>query len=320
MGALNVTGALTGAFNVWAGASLSGTAASLIGNVVDSGTVQFNQTTNGVFAGRIIGSGALIKAAAGVLVLNADSSIATTTVVAGVLEVGDATHATVSLTSNVTVDAGASLTGSGFVLGNVVDNGSVQIARSQRLHGVLSGSGVLEETGGADLVLGAADTAFSGRAEIGGGVLELASAQAIGTGSVVFVAGSAAETLRIDAADAPAAGSFFGNMVSGFSGANDTIDLSGLAYVSVASVSLNGHALVLHDGGKGYGFHLAGAVGASFTVASDGHGGTLITANVASFAQAISSASARGFDLVTQVSKSEANGHVALLAASARTS
>jgi autotransporter-associated beta strand protein len=233
-GRLNVTGALTGSFNVGSGATLEGTALSLVGNIDDRGTVQFDQATDGVFAHRIFGTGALVKAGAGAL--------------------------------------------------------------------VLSGAGA----------------GFSGQVQIGSGVIELASAQAIGTGAVAFVAGSAAETLRIDAADAPAAGGFFGNVVSGFSGANDVIDLSNLAYVSGASVSLSGHALVLHDGGKGYGFHLAGAIGAGFTVASDGHGGTQITAAVASFAQAAASLMPSGPGLVTPPPGHGADGRVPLLGASAR--
>jgi hypothetical protein len=118
---------------------------------------------------------------------------------------------------------------------------------------------------------------FSGRAVISGGTIELASAGALGAGSVQFVApttGSA--VLQIDAADAPKAGGTFANAISNFSGADEDIDLRSLAFVSGATATVSGGVLVLIEGGKTYSFDLAGPTAATYAVTSDGHGGTLI--------------------------------------------
>jgi hypothetical protein len=82
--------------------------------------------------------------------------------------------------------------------------------------------------------------------------------------------------LQIDAADAPAAGGTFADIISNFNGANEEIDLPSIAYVSGASATVVGHTLVLKDGGKSYTFDIAGAVAGAYPVTSDGHGGTLI--------------------------------------------
>ena len=313
-GVLDVTGGLTGAFTVKAGATLEGTGASLRGNIADSGTVAFDQTADGAFFRAITGAGTLIKQGAGTLVLDAAASIKTTTVAAGTLKVGDTHHTLVSLTSNsITVDAGASLTGSGLIVGNLTDNGTVQLSHSQTLGRTLSGVGVVSAAGGADVVLGGHGAAFSGQALIGAGTIELASADALGTGSVVFAAGSAAQTLRIDAAAAPASGGTFANTISDFSGATDSIDLRSIAFVTGAKATVSGSVLTLSDHGQSYNFQLAGSVAASFTVAKDGHGGTLIEAQVASFAQAAAGVTTAGATLIASATSGEPGGQASML-------
>ncbi len=166
--------------------------------------------------------------------------------------------------SGVTLNAGGLLT----------DKGSVVIAGGSVFAGTLAGYGALTETGGGSLVLSGDGTGFSGQAVISGGVIELASANALGTGKVLFASTSGG--LRIDAADAPAAGGTFANTISNFSGANDYIDLRSIAFVSGATASVSGSTLVLTDGGNTYKFKVAGSTAALYPVLSDGSGGTLI--------------------------------------------
>ena len=183
------------------------------------------------------------------------------------------------------VSAGGGVNGLALLSGGkLIDNGLVLVAGTHTFAGALSGSGSLSEVGPGSLILSGAGSAFSGKAVISGGTIELATSGAIGTGSVVF-AGAGSATLQIDAADAPAAGGTFANTISNFSGANDFIDLRSIAFVSGASATVSASTLVLSDGGHTYKFKLAGSIGGAFPVTSDGHGGTLIDPHVAGFAQ-----------------------------------
>ncbi len=124
-GSLIVTGSLASALTVDTGASLQGSSQTLLaqGSVTDNGTLVFDQASDGVFANAVTGTGALIKQNIGTLVLNGVSAIATTTVAGGTLQIGDINNPSAQLTSAVTVDAGATLSGHGTIVGNVVNNG-----------------------------------------------------------------------------------------------------------------------------------------------------------------------------------------------------
>jgi autotransporter passenger strand-loop-strand repeat protein len=161
--------------------------------------------------------------------------------------------------------------------GKLTDDGTVAISGPGTLAGILLGTGSIVETGGGDLLLSGDGAKFAGHAVISGGTIELGASHALGSGSVTFVepaTGSA--VLQIDAADAPAAGGTFADIISNFNGANEEIDLPSLAFVSGASATVVGHDLVLKDGGKSYTFDIAGTVAGAYPVTSDGHGGTLI--------------------------------------------
>jgi hypothetical protein len=129
----------------------------------------------------------------------------------------------------------------------------------------------------------------------------------------VFAAGTGSQTLQIDAADAPAAGGTFANTISGFSGANDFIDLRSIAFATGASATVGGGVLTLVDGGKTYKFTVAGSIGSVFPVTSDGHGGTLIDPHVAGFAQATAAFSAPAAGSPSPVSSGGPCGCVALV-------
>jgi hypothetical protein len=171
--------------------------------------------------------------------------------------------------------------------GKLTDDGTVAISGPGTLAGILLGTGSIVETGGGDLLLSGDGAKFAGHAVISGGTIELGASHALGSGSVTFVepaTGSA--VLQIDAADAPAAGGIFANIISNFNGANEEIDLPSLAYVAGASATVVGHTLTLTDGGKSYAFDLAGTVAGAYPVTSDGHGGTLIDPVAAPLAHA----------------------------------
>jgi autotransporter passenger strand-loop-strand repeat protein len=174
--------------------------------------------------------------------------------------------------------AGGVASGLALAAGGVaIDDGQVLIAGAGTLAGTLSGSGAVVETGGGDLLLSGAGAAFDGRAVISGGTIELAKSGALGTGYVQFVEPSTGSAvLQIDAADAPAAGGTFANVISNFSGAHEDIDLRSIAFVSGASATVSSSTLILTDGGKTYKFKLAGSMAGAYPVLSDGHGGTLI--------------------------------------------
>jgi autotransporter passenger strand-loop-strand repeat protein len=191
---------------------------------------------------------------------------------------GQTLEATVSSGGSETMYAGAGAIGQTVLSGGVLaDNGTVQIAGAGTLDGTLSGSGTIVQTAAGDLVMSGAGAGFSGRAVIEGGTVELATAAALGTGYLEFVEPSTGSAvLQIDAADAPAAGGTFSNLIDDFSGANEDIDLRSLAFVSGASATVLGSTLVLTDGGKTYTFDIAGTTAGAYPVLSDGHGGTLI--------------------------------------------
>jgi outer membrane autotransporter protein len=140
-GGLNKAGAgllvLTGTNSYAGGTTISGgmlqlgnggTAGSIVGNVTDNGILAFNRSDATTYSGIVSGTGALFQAGAGTTILNANSSYTgATSISAGTLAVGDATHSTASLFGggDVGVASGAMLGGYGTVAGNVSDNGAI---------------------------------------------------------------------------------------------------------------------------------------------------------------------------------------------------
>jgi uncharacterized protein with beta-barrel porin domain len=174
-GSLIVTGALTSAFTIDAGATLQGSSATLLaqGAVVDNGTLVFDQSQGGTFANAISGSGSLTKRNGGALTLSGTSSLASTEVAGGSLIV------TGALTSAFTIDAGATLKGSSSTLlaqGAVVDNGSFVFDQPQSgtFANAIDGSGSLIKQGSGLLVLNAASAVST--TTITGGELQIGDA------------------------------------------------------------------------------------------------------------------------------------------------
>jgi autotransporter-associated beta strand protein len=196
---------------------------------------------------------------------------------------------TVSSGGHETVSVGGFASGITLLSGGVLtDDGETRIVGGGTLAGTLSGAGSLVVAGAGDLLLSGSGAAFAGRALIEGGTLELAKSGALGTGFVEFAApASGSAVLQIDAADAPAAGGTFANVLSNFSAAGEDIDLPSIAFVAGAATNAKivGSTLVLTEGGKTYKFTVAGSTAGAYPVLSDGHGGTLIDPEAARFAQ-----------------------------------
>ena len=128
--------------------TLQGDSASVQGNVTDNGTLAFAQTSNGVFAGAISGSGGVVKSGAGTLVLTgANTYGGGTTITTGTLQ-GDA----------------------GSLQGSMIDNATLAFAQvtDGTFAGVISGTGALVKQGAGTLTLSGANTYGGGTTVLAG--------------------------------------------------------------------------------------------------------------------------------------------------------
>jgi outer membrane autotransporter protein len=110
-----------------------GTTGSIAGDVTNNGTLVFNRSDDVTFPGTISGTGSVTQAGSGMTVLNADNPYTGGTIVAaGILAVGDASHATAALSGggNTTVASGATLGGYGGVTGAVTNSGTIAVANA----------------------------------------------------------------------------------------------------------------------------------------------------------------------------------------------
>jgi outer membrane autotransporter protein len=131
---------LTGANSYTGGTTISagtlqlgngGTTGSIVGDVVNDGSLVFNRSNQLVFAGAISGAGALTQAGSGTTVLTAVHSYTGATLVnAGTLVIGDAAHPNAALAGGgpVTIAASAQLGGYGSVAGDVANLGTLAVA------------------------------------------------------------------------------------------------------------------------------------------------------------------------------------------------
>lgn len=174
-GTLTITAANTysGGTTISGGTLQIGAGGSVAGNITNNATLAFNRSDNITFAATVSGSGALTKNNNNTLTLNGVNTYSgATTVVAGRLVVGDATHSSASIasqTGGVTIASGASLSGFGKVTGTVVNNGTI-------ITGLTAGSltvGGLTQNAGGTLAVELSSTASSqlnvtGAATLGG--------------------------------------------------------------------------------------------------------------------------------------------------------
>ncbi|HEV7409889.1 MAG TPA: autotransporter-associated beta strand repeat-containing protein [Bradyrhizobium sp.] len=150
-----------------------GAAGSIVGNVADGGTLAFNRSDTYIFNGVISGpDGAVAQNGTGTTVLTANNSYASgTTINAGTLQLGDPS-----------VNGGTT----GSILGNVLNNGTFAINRSDALTfgGVISGTGAFQQLGAGTTTLTAVQT-YQGSTTISAGVLALTGTASIATSSGV---------------------------------------------------------------------------------------------------------------------------------------
>ena len=134
-----------------------GASGSVAGNIADNGVVVFSRSDSVTFGKVISGSGSLIQAGPGMLLLSAnDTCTGGATISAGTLQLGDG------------------VVNNGAVQGNVADSGVLAFANplSQTYSGQISGSGSVIKTGAGTMVL-IGSNSYSGGTLINGGTLQI---------------------------------------------------------------------------------------------------------------------------------------------------
>jgi autotransporter-associated beta strand protein len=154
------------------GGTLKGDTTSLQGNIVNTAVVEFDQATDGTYAGIMSGGGNLTKSGAGTLTMTGSNTITGITVAAGTL---------VGSTSSLTT-------------GNILNNGAVIFdqASDAAYSGSMSGTGSLTKTGAGTLILSNPNT-YSGGTTVSAGTLSIVSDSNIGSGTNTLAGG----TLRL---------------------------------------------------------------------------------------------------------------------------
>lgn len=190
--ALTGTNTYTGGTNVLGG-SLLGTSTSLPGNILNNGTVVFDQNTDGSYSGSMSGSGRLMKSGAGLLTLNGNNTYTGGTVIAG----------------------GAIVSSPTGLSGAILNNGSLIFdgASSGVFTGIVGGTGSVTKTGAGTMTMSSAQ-ALTGLTSVAQGTLIMNGGTAggvdVAAGATLratgFIGGSL--TLRGSLIAAPAAAPF----------------------------------------------------------------------------------------------------------------
>ena len=174
-----------------------GTTGSIVGNVIDNGTLAFDRSDIMTFAGVISGSGAVTQNGSGTVILTAANSYAGGTTIAN--------------TSTLQLGSGGT---TGSIVGNVADFHTLAFDRSDvvTFDGVISGSGGVQQLGSGSTILTAANT-YTGSTTITAGTLQLGNGGTMGS---IASTGSVADNgiLAFDRSDAVT----FANPISGSGG------------------------------------------------------------------------------------------------------
>lgn len=210
----------------------------------------------------ITGSGALTKLGGGVLTLNGNNSVGGgTTVAAGTLVVGDATHANALLAGSTLVNSGATLGGFGTARGSVRNDGTLAVADAvPSLSGAGTGTftinGALLNTG--TLQVGGAGVgnrlAVNGSLMGAGGTLALNTqlgADNSPTDQLVLSGGGAAGNTTVRVTNVGGAGAqTTGNGIHVIAAVNGATTQAG-AFALAAPVVAGPYEYTLHRGGTG---------------------------------------------------------------------
>ena len=131
------------------GGTLQGTTTSLQGNIVNNATVAFNQSTTGIYAGTMSGTGSLLVNGTGTVMLSGTNSYSGGTTVSG----GTLQGTTTSLQGNIVNNAQVTFNqaSAGTYAGNMSGTGGLTIQGG----GTLTLTGANSYTGGTSLLAGA---------------------------------------------------------------------------------------------------------------------------------------------------------------------
>ncbi|MFC7398203.1 autotransporter-associated beta strand repeat-containing protein [Chelatococcus sp. GCM10030263] len=132
------------------------TSGSLVGNVINNGTLALNRSDEVTFAGLVSGTGDLQQIGTGTTILTGDSTYTGgTTIASGTLQLGNGGT-------------------SGSITGDVANDGTLVVNRSDALtlDGVISGSGDLQQSGTGTTIL-TGDSTYTGGTTIASGTLQL---------------------------------------------------------------------------------------------------------------------------------------------------
>ncbi|MEZ2407233.1 autotransporter-associated beta strand repeat-containing protein [Bosea sp. RCC_152_1] len=141
-----------------------GTSGSIVGDVVNNGTLAFNRSDAVTFSGAISGSGAVQQIGTGTTTLTGTNSYTGgTTISGGMLQLGNGGT-------------------SGSIVGDVVNNGMLAFNRSDAVtfSGGISGSGAVQQIGTGTTTLTGTNS-YTGGTTISGGMLQLGSGGAGGS-------------------------------------------------------------------------------------------------------------------------------------------
>ncbi len=149
-----------------------GTSGSIVGDVVNNGTLAFNRSDTSTLSGAISGSGGVSQIGSGTTILAGNNTYTGgTTISAGTLQLGDGGT-------------------SGSIVGNVVNNGVLAFNRSDTFTfgGAISGTGAVNQIGSGTTILTGDSSSFTGATVIAQGTLVVNGSLA---GSAVTVASGA---------------------------------------------------------------------------------------------------------------------------------
>ena len=263
-----------------------GGAGSLTGNITDNATLAIDRSGIYSFGQSIFGTGTFAQIGIGTTVLTtAQNYTGGTTVLAGTLQLG--AGGSLPTAGNVAIDGGlldlagydqtiGDLSGTGGFIALGSDILTAGTADSATFAGAIFGSGAFVKTGSGTLTLTGANN-YTGGTTISAGTLEFGGGGSI-AGNVTFADPDAPETLHFDTGS-----NQLGGVIGGFA-LNDDIDLGFLGFSSVLTAmwqengSNTGGILSLEENGASLAtLNLSGQyASANFSLASDGHGGTVI--------------------------------------------
>jgi autotransporter-associated beta strand protein len=190
---LNGTSNYTGGTTISAGTLQIGngfTSGSILGDIVDNGTLVFNRSGTATFAGAVSGTGALVQNGGGTTVLTGTNTYSGgTTITIGTLQIGNGST-------------------TGTITGDVANSGTLAFNRSDAVTfgGSISGTGGLTQAGTGALTLTGVSTYYGATTINAASTLVLASSASIANSNVLDNG-----TLDVSAATTPRIASLGGN-------------------------------------------------------------------------------------------------------------